>query len=117
MTTMSEQEVGTQGSVGGLGMLTPSLVIDVDPINTVPSTSAQEPMVDQAQIEQPQQDPKTAGGEALGSTSMGTCLVRWDIDWNGTPWEGDIFKDDEDMKKVHWAILTLNQAFIVNSCL
>jgi hypothetical protein len=117
ITTTSEQEVGTQGSVGVLGMSTPPPIIKVDLINTVPSTSAQDPAVDQAQIEQPQQDPKTASGEVPGSTSMGHNFGRRDIDWNDTPWEGDIFEDDEDMKEVRRAILTLNQAFTINSCL
>jgi hypothetical protein len=38
-----------------------------------------------------------------------------DIDWNGTPWEGDIFEDDEDMKDISRAIFTLNQAFTVSN--
>jgi hypothetical protein len=48
---------------------------------------------------------------------MGPSMGRRDVDWNGTPWEGDIFKDEEDMKEVRRAILTLNQAFAVNNYL
>jgi hypothetical protein len=47
---------------------------------------------------------------------MGLGFGSCDIYWNGSPWEEDIFEDDEDMKEVRWAILTLNQAFTVNSC-
>jgi hypothetical protein len=71
--------------------------------------------VDQAQIEQPQQDPETVGGEVPGSTLTGPRLGRRDIDWNGSPLDEDIFEDDEDMKEVHRVILTLNQAFTINS--
>jgi hypothetical protein len=42
-------------------------------------------------------------------------LGRRDIDWNGSPLDEDIFEDDEDMKEVHRVILTLNQAFTINS--
>jgi hypothetical protein len=47
------------------------------------------------------------------STAQG--LKSGEINWNGTQWEGDIFDDDEDMKEVCQAILTLNQAITVNN--
>jgi hypothetical protein len=49
-TTTSEQEVGTQSSVGGLGTSTPPPIADVEPIDVVPTTSTQGLAVDQAQI-------------------------------------------------------------------
>jgi hypothetical protein len=35
-------------------------------------------------------------------------MTRWEIDWNGTPWQDDIFNDNEDMWTVWNAIVTLN---------
>jgi hypothetical protein len=46
---------------------------------------------------------------------MAQGLKRGEINWNDTPWEEDIFDDDEDMKEVHRTILMLNQAFTVSN--
>jgi hypothetical protein len=56
-------------------------------------------------------DPPTAGFDTVD----GSRLKSGEINWNGTQWEGDIFDDDEDMKEVRQAILTLNQAITVNN--
>jgi hypothetical protein len=34
---------------------------------------------------------------------MSPELKRWEIDWRGSPWEEDIFEDDEHMKEVRRA--------------
>jgi hypothetical protein len=36
------------------------------------------------------------------------------IDWNGTPWQEDIFDDNEDMRAVRNTIVTLNIALMVS---
>jgi hypothetical protein len=35
-----------------------------------------------------------------GLSLTGPTLRRWEIDWNGTPWQEDIFDDNEDMRVV-----------------
>jgi hypothetical protein len=111
----SEPEAGTQGSISDVGTSALLPVIEVDPINSTPNTSAQGPTVNPIQIEPPQDDLETTGVQALGPTSTGPSLRREDIDWIDTPWEGDIFEDDEDMKDVCWSILTLNQALTLSN--
>jgi hypothetical protein len=71
--------------------------------------------VDPVQIKPPEENPETTGVQAPGSISTGPSLRREDIDWSGTPWVGDIFDDDEDMKEVRRSILTLNQALTVST--
>jgi hypothetical protein len=46
---------------------------------------------------------------------MSTAQEQLDqeIDRNGSPWEEDIFKDNEDMRTVKNSILTLNASFKV----
>jgi hypothetical protein len=41
-------------------------------------------------------------------------LPRREIDWNDTPWQEDIFDDNEDMRAVRNAIVTLNIALMVS---
>jgi hypothetical protein len=54
-------EASAQGFVGDVGASTFPPVIDMDPINTVPSTSAQDPTTDPIQIEQLRENPEIAG--------------------------------------------------------
>lgn len=44
-------EAGTQGSIGDVGALTYPPIIDVDPINAVPSMLTQDPTADPNQME------------------------------------------------------------------
>jgi hypothetical protein len=41
-------------------------------------------------------------------------LPRQEIDWNDTPWQEDIFDDNEDMQAVQNAIVTINVALTVS---
>jgi hypothetical protein len=41
-------------------------------------------------------------------------LPRREIDWNDTPWQEDIFDDNEDMRAVQNAIVTLNVVLTVS---
>jgi hypothetical protein len=78
-------EAGTQGSVGDVGVSSSPPITDVDPINSMPGTSAQGPTADPIQIELPRENPETTGVQASGPTSTGLSLGREDIDWTGMP--------------------------------
>jgi hypothetical protein len=41
-------------------------------------------------------------------------LPRWEIYWNDTPWQDDIFKDNEDMQALRTIIVTINHALTVS---
>jgi hypothetical protein len=41
-------------------------------------------------------------------------LPRREIDWNDTPWQEDIFDDNEGMQAVRSAIVTINVALKVS---
>lgn len=90
-------------------------IIDVDPINSMSGTSTQGLTADPIQIKPSEGNPETTGVQAPGSTSTGPSLRHEDIDWTGTPWEANIFDDDEDMMEVRQSILTLNQSLIVSN--
>jgi hypothetical protein len=70
-----------------VGASTSPPVIDVDPINAVLNTSAQDPIMDPIQIEQRQENLETASAQAPSSTSTVPTLRRGEIYWSGTPWQ------------------------------
>ena len=107
-------DVGAQGSTGDVGASTSPPVTDVDPINAVPSTSDQDFTGDPIQLEQSPKNPETSGAQVPSSPSTGPTLRRTEIDWNGTPWQEDIFDDNEDMRAARNAILTLNEALTIS---
>jgi hypothetical protein len=74
-----------QGFVGDVGASSSLPIINVDPINSVPSLSAQDPTTDPIQIEQPQENPETTDVRAPGSTLTGPKLRLEEIDRSGTP--------------------------------
>jgi hypothetical protein len=41
-------------------------------------------------------------------------LSRGEIDWNNTPWQEDIFDDNEDMQALRTSIVTINVALTVS---
>jgi hypothetical protein len=49
-----------------------------------------------------------------GSSSTGPTLRRWEIDWNGTHWQEGIFDDNEDVRALRNAIVTLNVVLTVS---
>jgi hypothetical protein len=105
---------GTQGSVGDVGASFTPTVIDVDPISAMPSGMDQDLVGDRAQIEQAPKDSGTSGAQVPDSSSLGPTLMRWEIDWNDTPWQEDIFDDNEDMRAVQNSIVTINVALTVS---
>jgi hypothetical protein len=90
-------------------------IIDVDPISARPSGVDEGLVRDQAQIDQAPQGPGTSGAQVLDSSPSSPRLSRREIDWNDTPWQEDIFDDNEDIRVVRNAIVTLNVAFTVSS--
>jgi hypothetical protein len=83
----------------------------VDPINAMLGAPDQDLVGDLAQIEQAPKNPETSNAQVPGSCSSEPTLRRWEIDWNGTPWQKDIF---EDMRAVWNAIVTLNVVLTVS---
>jgi hypothetical protein len=72
-------------------------VIDVDPISAMPGGAEEDLVRDQAQIDQAPKGLGTSGAQVLDSSSSSPRLPRWEIYWNDTPWQEDIFDDNEDM--------------------
>jgi hypothetical protein len=103
-----------QGSTRGITASTSPPVINVDPISGMPSGMDQDLVVDPTQIEQAPKDLGTFGAQVHDSASSGTTLTRWEISWNGTPWQEDIFDNNEYMRAVCNTIVTLNIALIVS---
>jgi hypothetical protein len=101
------------GTVGGIRASTSSLDIDVDPISAMPSGTDEDLVRDRAQIGRHR---RIQGNPAQvpDSSSSSPKLTRWEINWNGTPWQEDIFDDNEDMGAVGNAIMTLNVALTVS---
>jgi hypothetical protein len=74
----------------------------------MPGGMDQDLVRDPNQIEQASKGPGTSDAQVPDSSSSGPTLRRWEIDWNGTPWQEDIFDDNEDMRAVRNTIVTLN---------
>jgi hypothetical protein len=113
-TPLPNADAGAQGLSVVSERRPPPLVIDVDPISTMPDGMDQDLVGEPAQIEQAPKDPGTSGAQVLDSSSSGPTLRRWEIDWNGTPWQEAIFDDNEDIRAVQNAIVTLNVALTVS---
>jgi hypothetical protein len=69
---------------------------------------------DLAQIDHAPKGPGTSGGQVHDSSPLSPRLPRREIDWNDTPWKEDIFDDNEDMRAVRNAIVTLNVVLTVS---
>jgi hypothetical protein len=52
---------------------------------------------DQAQIDQAPRGLGTSGVQVTDSSPSSLRLPQRQIDWNDTPWQQDIFDDNEDM--------------------
>jgi hypothetical protein len=76
----------TQGAVGDVGASTSSPVIDMDPINVIPSGTNEDLVKDQVQLEQAPKNPGSSGTPIPNSSSSSPTLPRREIDWNDTPW-------------------------------
>jgi hypothetical protein len=88
---------GTQGFIGDVGASTSPSVIDVD-LSTRCLTHWLRTSLHTILIEELQGNPETAGAQVRCSSSTGLTLRHREIDWNGTPWQEDVFDDNEDMR-------------------
>jgi hypothetical protein len=93
--------------------MTSPRIIDVNPISARPAR-ADDLVKDQPQIDQAPRGPGTSGAQVLESSSSSLRLPRWEIDWNGTPWQDDIFEDIEDMQALRTSFMTINHVLTVS---
>jgi hypothetical protein len=100
-------------SVGDVGATTSPTIVDVDPIRTVP-IGAEGLVRDQPQIDLALRGPETSGAQVPPSSSSSLRLPRRTINWNHTPWQEDLFEDNEDMQAVQTNIITINNALKVS---
>jgi hypothetical protein len=89
-------EAGEGTSVGDVRVTTSPRIIDVDPISAR-TIGAEDLIRDQPQIDQAPKGPETSGAQVPESSSSSPRLQRREIKWNHTPWQDDIFEDNEDM--------------------
>jgi hypothetical protein len=89
------------------------VVIDVDPISTVPG-GTDDLVRDQPQIDLAPKGPGTSGAQVPPSSSSSPRLPQRTINWNHTPWQEDWFEDNEDMHAFHTSIVTINCALTVS---
>jgi hypothetical protein len=106
-------KAGEGASVGDVGAVTSPRIIDVDPISARP-TGADDLVNDQPHIDQAPRGPGTFGAQVHESFSSSPRLPRREIDWNGTPWQDDIFEDNEDMQALRTSIVTINHVLTVS---
>jgi hypothetical protein len=85
----------------------------VDPISSKPVGADYDLVKDQPQIDQAPRGPGTSGAQVPDSSSSSPRLPRQEIDWNTTPWQDDIFEDNEDMQALWTSIVTINHALTV----
>jgi hypothetical protein len=55
----------------------------------------------------------TSGAHVPNSSPSSSRLPRREINWNDTPWQEDIFDDNEDMQAVQTSIVTINVALTI----
>jgi hypothetical protein len=88
-------------------------IIDVDPISAR-AAGADELIKDHPQIDQAPRGLGTSGAQVPESSSSSPRLPRREIDWNRSPWQDDIFKDNEDMQALRTSIVTINHSLTVS---
>jgi hypothetical protein len=87
----------------------------VDPsINRAAWDGVDDLVKDQPQIDQAPRGPGTSGAQVPDSSSWSLRLPGREIDWNDTPWQDDIFKDNEDMQALRTSIVTINHTLTVS---
>jgi hypothetical protein len=101
------------GAVGDVGTPASPRIIDVDPISSRPAGADDDRVKDQAQIDQAPGGPGMSGAEVPDSSPTSPRLLRREIDWNNTPWQDDIFDDNEDMQALRTSIVTINEELTV----
>jgi hypothetical protein len=107
-------DAGAQGAVGYVRTSASPRVIDVDPISVMAGWVEEDLVKDQAQIDQVPKGPGTYGAHVPDSSSSSPRLPRREIDWSDTPWQEDIFDDNEDMQVVRRSIVTINVELTVS---
>jgi hypothetical protein len=90
-------DAGVGSAVGDVGTPTSPRIIDVDPISSRPAGADNVLVKDQAQIDQAPRGPGTSGAQVPNSSPTSPRLPRREIDCNNTPWQDDIFEDNEDI--------------------
>jgi hypothetical protein len=96
-----------------IGATTSPTNMDVNPISAVPG-GAEDLVRDQPQIDQAPGGPRTSSAQVPRTSSSCLRLPRREINWNHTPWQDDIFEDNEDMQALRTSIVTINHAFMVS---
>jgi hypothetical protein len=89
------------------------MIIDVDPIRTVPG-GAEDLVGDQPQIDLAPGGLETFGAQVPPSSSSSPRFPRRTINWNHTPWQEDWFEDKEDMHALRTNIVTINNTLTVS---
>jgi hypothetical protein len=105
------EAIGT--SAGDVGATTSPMIIDVDPIRTVPG-GAEDLVGDQPQIDLAPGGLETFGAQVPPSSSSSPRFPRRTINWNHTPWQEDWFEDKEDMHALRTNIVTINNTLTVS---
>jgi hypothetical protein len=107
-------DAGVGSAIGDVGTPTSPHIIDVDPIISRPAGADKGLVKDQAQIDQAPRGPGTSGAQVPNSSPMSPRSPRHEIDCNNTPWQDDIFDDNEDMQALQTNIVTINRALMVS---
>jgi hypothetical protein len=105
---------GAQGIIGDVRASTSSPIIDIGPISAVPGGVEEDLVRDQTQIDRAPKGSGTSGAQVPVSSSSSPRLPQREIDWNDTPWQEDIFDDNEDMQAMWTSIVTINVALTVS---
>jgi hypothetical protein len=94
-------------STGDVGVRTSPMIIDVDSITAVLG-GAENLVRDQPQIDLALGGPETSGAQVPPSSSSSTRLPWRSINWNHTPWQEDLFEDNEDMQALRTSMITVD---------
>jgi hypothetical protein len=94
-------------------MLASPRIIDVDPIISRPGGADDDLVKDQGQIDQELRGPRTSSAQVPDSSSSSPRSLQREIDLNNTPWQDDIFDDNEDMQALRTSIMTINHTLTV----
>jgi hypothetical protein len=88
---------GVETSVGGVWATACPSVADVDPIRAVPD-GARDEAKDQPQIDLAPGGPEASGAQVPPSSTSSLRLPCRSISWDHTPWQDDLFEDNENMR-------------------
>ena len=94
-------------------------VEDPKPISAMSSPAAHDVAPDQAQIGLPMHDQETTAEEEHGPTALTGDQPHGnlEIDFNGTPWEEDIWADKEDLATTKSSIITISKSLHISDTL